>query len=40
MAVLFQVQKEAVYTVGSHAEVEENTEIQLMVYDEERSEVY
>lgn len=40
MAVLFQVQKEAVYTVGCHAEVEENTEIQLMVYDGERSEVY
>lgn len=40
VAVLYQVQKEVVYTIGCHADVEENTEIKLMVYDGEGVEVY
>ena len=33
MAVLYQVKKETVYTAGCHADVGEDTEIKLMVYD-------
>lgn len=33
--ILYQVKKGLVYTVGCHADVEENTEIKLMVYDGE-----
>lgn len=34
------VKKEQVYTIGCHAEVKENTEIKLMIYDGEKGEVY
>ena len=40
MAVLYQVEKEIVYTVGCHADVEEGIEIKLTVYDGENAEVY
>ena len=40
VAVLYQLEKETVYTVGCHADVEEGAEIALMVYDGERSEPY
>ena len=33
MAVLYQVEKELIYTIGCHANVEEGVEIKLMVYD-------
>lgn len=39
-AVLYQVKKEPVYTVGCHAKVEKDTEIKLMVYDGEEAEIY
>lgn len=39
-SVLYQVEKEVAYTIGCHADVEENTEIKLMVYDGERAEIY
>ena len=35
-----QAEKEVTYTVGIHADVEEGTELNLMVYDGEWSEVY
>ena len=35
-----QLKTGAAYTVGCHAEVEENTEIKLMVYDGEGTEMY
>lgn len=40
VAVLFQLKKDVVYTAGCHADVEEGTEIRLMVYDGEGAEVY
>lgn len=40
VAVQYQLEKETVYTVGCHADVEIGTEIALMVYDGERSEPY
>lgn len=33
LCVWLQADKETVYTVGLHADVEENTEIRMMVYD-------
>ena len=38
--VFMQADKEVTYTVGIHADVEEGTELNLMVYDGEWSEVY
>lgn len=32
-SVLSQIKKDAVYTVGIHADVKENTEIKCMIYD-------
>ena len=40
VGVLYQLAKDAAYTVGCHAEVDEGTEIKLKVYDGERTEVY
>ena len=40
IAILYQVEKETVYTVGCYADVEEGTEIKLMVYDGEDAETY
>lgn len=40
VSVLHQIKKEQVYTIGCHAEVKENTEIKLMLYDGEKGEVY
>lgn len=40
VSVFHRAVKQAVYTVGIHADVEEGTEIQLMVYDGEKAEVY
>jgi len=40
VAVLYQLEKETVYTVGCHADVEIGTEIVLMVYDGERADPY
>ena len=40
VGVLYQIEEELEYMVGCHADVEENTEIKLMVYDGEKSEVY
>ena len=38
--IFMQADKELTYTVGIHADVEEGTELNLMVYDGEWSEVY
>jgi len=38
VSVLHRLEQETVYTVGCHADVEEGTEIALMVYEGERSE--
>ena len=38
VAVRYQLDKEAEYTLGIHADVEEGTEIKVLVYDGERSE--
>lgn len=38
--IFMQADKEMTYTVGIHADVEEGTELNLMVYDGEWSEVY
>ena len=38
--VQLQLDRDTEYTVGCHADVAEDTEIKLMVYDGERSEVY
>lgn len=40
MAVQYQLDKEAEYTLGIHAEVEEGTEIKVMVYDGEGAEPF
>lgn len=40
VAVQYQLDKEAEYTLGIHAEVEEGTEIKVMVYDGERAEPF
>lgn len=39
-SVHFDIDKNTEFTVGIHADVEEDTEIKLMVYDGEESEVY
>ena len=38
--VQLQLDRDTEYTVGCHADVAEDTEIKLMVYDGQRSEVY
>ena len=38
--VYLQAERDIVYTAGIHADVEEGTELKLMVYDGERSDVY
>ena len=40
VAVQYQLDKEAEYTLGIHAEVEEGTEIKVMVYDGEGAEPF
>ena len=40
VTVFHQAVKGEAYTVGIHAEVKEGTEINLMIYDGERAEVY
>ncbi|MBE6949487.1 MAG: hypothetical protein E7456_06530 [Ruminococcaceae bacterium] len=40
VCVFHQAENETVYTVGVHADVEEGTEINLVVYDGEASEPY
>ncbi len=40
IVVFMQADQEVTYTVGIHADVEEGTEVSLMVYDGEWSEVY
>ncbi len=40
VTVFRQAVRQAVYTVGIHAEEKEGTEIKLMVYDGERAETY
>lgn len=40
VSVLYEVEKDAVYTVGCHADIVEGTEIKLMVYDGEESEIF
>lgn len=40
VSVLYNIEKEREYKVGCHADVAEETEIKLMVYDGEKSEVY
>ena len=40
VTVLYEVEKDAVYTVGCHADIVEGTEIKLMVYDGEESEIF
>jgi len=40
VSVLYQLEPQAVYTVGCHADVAEGTEIALMVYEGEHSEPY
>ena len=39
-SVFYQVAKDTEYTVGCHADVDEGTEIKLMVYDGDETEVY
>ena len=38
LAVCSELETDAVYTIGIHADVAENTEIKLMVYDGQRAE--
>ena len=40
VSVLYELVEDAEYTVGSHADVSEGTEINLMVYDGENAEIY
>ena len=40
VSILFQIEKDVSYTVGCHADVDENTEINLVVYDGERADPY
>lgn len=40
LTVFHQAVKNTAYTVGIHAEVEEGTQVKLMVYDGENAEVY
>jgi len=40
VTVLKQIQPDTEYTVGCHADVPERTDIRLMIYDGERSDIY
>ena len=40
VTVQYQLDKETEYTLGIHADVEEGTEIKVMVYDGERAETF
>lgn len=40
VSVLYQIEEETEYTVGCHADVEEGTEIKLMVYDGENADTF
>lgn len=40
VSVLYQLDKDAVYTLGCHADVDEDMEIKIMVYDGERADPF